>query len=61
MAKILTSASAGSAPRIHVHRGLGSIAPAVLRDRCVDPATRRGRAVSGADVEAVIAVFGRDG
>jgi len=57
----LTEANAGRAPRVQAHRGLGSIAPAVLRERCVDPATRQGRVVTDAEVRAVISVFGAAG
>jgi DNA gyrase subunit B len=61
MAQQLTQASAGRAPRVQAHRGLGSIAPAVLRERCVDPATRQARVVSAAEVRAVVSVFGAAG
>ena len=58
LAAELTRASGGRAPRVQAHRGLGSIAPAVLRERCVDPATRQGHAVGASDVAATVAVFG---
>jgi DNA gyrase subunit B len=48
----------GQAPRVQAYRGLGGIEPAVLRERCVDPATRTGHAVGSGDVQAVLAVFG---
>lgn len=57
LAQRLTAAS-GTPPRVQAHRGLGSIAPAVLRRRCVDPATRAGRVVTEAEVRAVVSVFG---
>jgi DNA gyrase subunit B len=46
-------------PQIQAHRGLGSIAPHVLRSRCVDPATRQAHAVSHNEVKAMIDIFGR--
>jgi DNA gyrase subunit B len=55
----LASQAGGQKPQIQAHRGLGSIAPAVLRSRCVDPATRQGHAVSSDEVKAVIEIFGR--
>jgi DNA gyrase subunit B/topoisomerase-4 subunit B len=58
MAEQLRQASSGQAPRVQAHRGLGSIAPAALRQRCVDPATRVQRIVGEADVQSVLAVFG---
>lgn len=45
-------------PQVQAYRGLGGIEPAVLRERCIDPATRGGHAVSAADVRAVLSVFG---
>ena len=48
----------GRAPRVQAYRGLGGIEPAVLRQRCVDPATRTGHAVGASDVRAVLSVFG---
>ncbi len=59
MAAQLTQAAGGRMPRIQAHRGLGSISPAALHERCVDPATRRGHAVTAAEVRAVVEVFGR--
>ena len=61
MTQRLTEASSGRAPRVQAHRGLGSIAPAVLRERCVDPRTRSGRVVTEAEVRAVVSVFGAAG
>jgi DNA gyrase subunit B len=55
----MTSAADGAPPRVLAHRGLGSIAPEVLRRRCIDPATRQAQVVSVADVQSVIAVFGQ--
>jgi DNA gyrase subunit B len=57
----MTQASAGRPPRVQAHRGLGSIAPNVLRERCVDPATRQGHVVTDAEVRAVVSVFGAAG
>lgn len=51
-------ADGGARPRVQAYRGLGSIAPEVLRHRCVDPATRQAHAISGNDVQAVVDVFG---
>ena len=42
----------------HGYRGLGSIAPEVLRHTCIDPATRHAHAVTAADMQAVLQVFG---
>jgi DNA gyrase subunit B len=61
VARHLTDISGGQAPRVQAHRGLGSISPATLRERCVDPATRQGRVVGEADVRAIVAVFGSAG
>ena len=61
LAAQMAQASGGQAPRILAHRGLGSIAPAVLRERCVDPATRVGHALTPAEVQAVISVFAQAG
>ena len=51
-------AAGGARPRVLAYRGLGSVAPDVLRSRCVDPASRSGHAVGAADVQAVVDVFG---
>lgn len=59
MAAQLASQAGGPKPQIQAHRGLGSIAPPVLRTRCVDPATRQAHAVSTDEVKAVIEIFGR--
>jgi DNA gyrase subunit B len=40
------------------HRGLGTITPEVLARSCVDPATRRARALTPADVRDAARVFG---
>jgi DNA gyrase subunit B len=58
MVQLLMQANGGKAPRIQAHRGLGSISPHVLRERCVDPSTRQGRVVTDADVRATVSVFG---
>jgi DNA gyrase subunit B len=58
LATRMTLAASGMPPRVLSHRGLGSIAPEVLRRRCVDPATRSAQPVTDADVQAVVAVFG---
>ena len=42
----------------HGYRGLGSIPPEVLRASCIDPATRHAHAVTAADMQAVLQVFG---
>jgi DNA gyrase subunit B len=59
LAARMTTAAAGAPPRVLVHRGLGSIAPEVLRRRCLDPITRQAQVVGEADMQAVIAVFGQ--
>jgi DNA gyrase subunit B len=61
LATRMTDAAGGAPPRVLAHRGLGSIAPEVLRSRCVDPRTRQAHVVGAADVSAVIAVFGNNG
>lgn len=56
--RLATTAAPGTpAPRVHLHRGLGNIRPAVLRERSVDPATRISRVVTAAELQAVQAVF----
>jgi DNA gyrase subunit B len=42
------------------HRGLGTITPAVLARSCVDPATRRARALTPEDLRDAARVFGGD-
>ncbi len=59
LAARLAAAAGGQRPRVLTHRGLGSIAPKVLRERCVDPVTRQARPVQAAEVAAVIDVFGK--
>ncbi len=54
----MSQAAGGVRPQVQAYRGLGSIAPEVLRSRCVDPASRRANAVGAADVQAVVDVFG---
>ncbi len=48
----------GVKPRVQAYRGLGSMAPEVLRSRCVDPLSRRAHRVGAADVQAVVDIFG---
>jgi DNA gyrase subunit B len=59
IAQQMTLAAGGARPQVQAYRGLGGIAPQVLRSRCVDPATRRAHVVTAADVRAVRQVFGR--
>jgi DNA gyrase subunit B len=59
LAARMATAAGGAPPRVQAHRGLGSITPEVLRARCLDPATRQAQAVTAADVQAVINVFGQ--
>ena len=54
----LQAAAGGRAPRVQAHRGLGSITPALLREHCVDPATRRAWPVEPAEVQALASAFG---
>lgn len=42
------------------HRGLGTITPAVLARSCIDPATRRARALTLEDLRDAARVFGGD-
>ena len=58
MAERLRESSGGRSPHVQAFRGLGGIAPGVLRERCVDPATRSQRVMGAADVQSVLAVFG---
>lgn len=44
--------------RVRAYRGLGSIAPQVLHQWCLDPATRTAHAVDAAHVQAIAAAFG---
>ena len=55
----LRDAAGGQAPQVRSIRGLASIAPALLRERCVDPVTRQSHAVDEADLQAVVATFCR--
>ena len=48
-----------ASPRVQAHRGLGSIRPSVLRERCVDAATRHAMALSAADIQAMVMAFSR--
>lgn len=45
--------------RVRAFRGLGGLAPELLRERCVDPGTRMAHALGAVDVQAVVEVFGR--
>ena len=44
--------------RVRAFRGLGGLAPELLRERCVNPTTRMAHALGAADVQGVIEVFG---
>jgi DNA gyrase subunit B len=48
-------------PLVQTMRGLGSIAPSVLRSLCVDPATRAAHAVDEREMQAVVEIFGGAG
>jgi DNA gyrase subunit B len=61
MATAMREAAGGAEVRVQAHRGLGGIAPEVLRRLCVDPATRVAHALGASDVQSVIAVFGGGG
>ncbi len=52
-----------TAPKLQVQtmRGLGSIAPSVLRQLCVDPATRAAHRVDEREMLAVVEIFGGAG
>ena len=54
----LKAQSSNSEVRVRAFRGLGGLAPELLRERCVDPATRMAHAVGAVDVEGVVEVFG---
>jgi DNA gyrase subunit B/topoisomerase-4 subunit B len=59
--RIVRALAAGSvAPMVRSLRSLGGFAPETLRRLCVDPATRLARVVTPADIDDVIAVFGRE-
>ncbi len=58
LATRMAHAASGARPRVQAYRGLGGIAPDVLRSRCVDPSTRQAHAVGAADVQSVVDVFG---
>ncbi len=45
-------------PLVQTMRGLGSIAPSVLRSLCVDPATRVAHRVTDSEMQAVVEIFG---
>jgi DNA gyrase subunit B len=44
--------------RVRAFRGLGGLAPELLRERCVEPATRVAHPLGAADVQGVVEVFG---
>jgi DNA gyrase subunit B len=54
----LKAKSSGTEVRVRAFRGLGGLAPELLRDRCVNPATRMAHALGAADVQGVMEVFG---
>jgi DNA gyrase subunit B len=54
----LRAQSNQSEVRVRAFRGLGGLAPELLRDRCVNPATRMAHALGPADVQGVVEVFG---
>jgi DNA gyrase subunit B len=58
LAEALRAEGGGAEVRVQAFRGLGSIAPELLRSLCVDPSTRVAHAVSAREVQAVIEVFG---
>jgi DNA gyrase subunit B len=50
--------SSSTEVRVRAFRGLGGLAPELLRERCVSPATRMAHALGAADVQGVVEVFG---
>ncbi len=59
--KVLSGRSGGSGStdiRVRAFRGLGGLAPELLRERCINPATRMAHALSAVDVQGVVEVFG---
>jgi DNA gyrase subunit B len=58
LASAMRAEGGGTEVRVQAFRGLGSIAPDLLRSLCVAPATRVAHAVTAPDVQAVIEVFG---
>ena len=54
----LKAQSNGTEVRVRAFRGLGGLAPELLRERCVNPATRTAHALGAADVQGVVEVFG---
>ncbi len=48
----------GTEVRMRAFRGLGGLAPELLRERCVNPSTRMANALGAADVQGVVEVFG---
>ncbi len=53
--------SGGIEVRVRAFRGLGGLAPELLRERCVDRQTRVAHALGAADVQGVAEVFGGAG
>ncbi len=45
-------------PMVQTMRGLGGIAPSVLRSLCVNPATRVAHCVNEREIQAVVEIFG---
>jgi DNA gyrase subunit B len=56
--ELLRSESKTQDIRVRAFRGLGGLAPELLRARCVNPATRTAHALGAADVQGVVEVFG---
>jgi DNA gyrase subunit B len=54
----LKAQSGSTEVRVRAFRGLGGLPPELLRDRCVNPATRTAHALGTADVQGVVEVFG---
>jgi DNA gyrase subunit B len=54
----LKAQSKSTEVRVRAFRGLGGLAPELLRERCVSPATRMAHALGAADVQGVVEVFG---
>ena len=61
MTEQLRTQAGGADVRVRAFRGLGSLAPELLRERCVHPATRVAHVLGAADVQAVVDVFGGAG
>lgn len=52
------AATSARYPLVQTMRGLGSIAPSVLRSLCVDPAKRVAHSVNEREMQAVVEIFG---